>query len=169
MDNNNLKPKSIGTGRIDVWLPVKGSTSTDVRFLNPTEFTTLTIPSTARNVISVGAYDSINMSYAIFSGRGYTVNNEIKPDIVAPGVDIDVAIPGGGYGKASGTSFAAPFVSAGAAIMMENGIVNNNDPFLYGDKIKAKLISGARKLPGYRVWPNEKLGWGAFCLEESMV
>lgn len=164
-----IYPKSISNGRIDIWLPVTGSTSSDVYFLSPSEYTTLTIPSTAKNVISVGAYDSINDTYATFSGRGYTVDNSIKPDIVAPGVDIDVAVAGGKYGLATGTSFAAPFVSAGAAIMMEDGIVNGKDPFFYGEKIKAYMIKGARKLPGYRQWPNEKLGWGAFCLERSML
>lgn len=164
-----IYPKSISNGRIDIWLPVTGSTSSDVFFLSPSEYTTLTIPSTARNVISVGAYDSINDTYAPFSGRGYTVDNSIKPDIVAPGVDINVAVAYGNYGLATGTSFAAPFVSAGAAIMMEDGIVNGKDPFFYGEKIKAYMIKGARKLPGYRQWPNEKLGWGAFCLERSML
>ena len=164
-----LYPKSISNGRIDIWLPVKGSTSSDVSFLYPSEFTTLTIPSTARNVISVGAYDSINDTYAPFSGRGYTIDGIVKPDIVAPGVNIDVAVPGGGYGVATGTSFATPFVSAGIAIMMEDGIVSGKDPFFYGERIKAYIIKGARKLPGYRVWPNEKLGWGAFCLEDSML
>lgn len=164
-----LYPKSISNGRVDIWLPVKGSTSSDVSFLYPSEFTTLTIPSTARNVISVGAYDSINDTYAPFSGRGYTIDGIVKPDIVAPGVNIDVAVPGGGYSVVSGTSFATPFVSAGVAIMMEDGIVSRKDPFFYGERIKAYIIKGARKLPGYRVWPNEKLGWGAFCLEDSML
>ena len=164
-----IHPKSISQGRVDIWLPVRGSTSSMVRFLNPSEFTTLTIPSTARRGISVGAYDSKTETYGSFSGRGYTVYNEVKPDIAAPGVNIDVAIPGGGYGKATGTSFATPFVSGGIAIMMENGIVNGNDPFMYGEKVKAYIIKGARKLPGYKVWPNEKLGWGAFCLEKSMA
>ena len=163
-----IKPKSISNGRVDIWLPVAGSTSADVRFLNPTEFTTLTIPSTARKVITVGAYNSRTLSYAAFSGRGYTINGDIKPDLSAPGVDIDVALPGGGYGTASGTSFATPFVSAAAAIMMEYGIVEGNDLFLYGEKLKAYLINGAKKLPGYKEWPNELLGWGALCLKDSL-
>lgn len=163
-----FNPKSISQGRFDIWLPVKGSTSSNIFFLNPSELTTLTIPSTARNVISVGAYDPATLTYASFSGRGYTINNEVKPDIAAPGVDIEIAVPGGNYGIGSGTSFATPFVSGGIAIMMQKGIVNNADPFMYGEKVKAYIIRGARKLPGYREWPNEKLGYGAFCLENSI-
>ncbi len=162
-----IRPRSISSGRVDVWLPVAGSTSSELAFLNPSEFTTLTIPSTATRAISVGAYNQRTLSYAPFSGRGYTVSGEIKPDIVAPGVDVEVAIPGGDYGLASGTSFSTPFVSAATAILMEYGIVRGNDPFLFGEKIKSYLIKGARKLPGYDTWPNEKLGWGALCLFDS--
>lgn len=162
-----IRPRSISSGRVDIWLPVAGSTSSELEFLNPSEFTTLTIPSTATRVISVGAYNQRTLSYAPFSGRGYTVSGDIKPDIVAPGVDVEVAISGGGYGLALGTSFSTPFVSAAIAILMEYGIVLDNDPFLFGEKIKSYLIKGARKLPGYDIWPNEKLGWGALCLFDS--
>lgn len=74
--------------------------------------TTLTIPSTASRVISVGAYDDSYLSYADFSGRGYTrLNTSVKPDLAAPGVGIMAPRAGGGYGPVTGTSFAAPFVS----------------------------------------------------------
>ena len=60
----------------------------------------MTIPSTSAKVISVGAYDSNLNAYADFSGRGYTrVTNQVKPDIVAPGVGIMTAAPGGGFVK----------------------------------------------------------------------
>ncbi len=60
----------------------------------------------------------------------------------------------------SGTSFAAPHVSARAVRLMEWGIVNGNDPFLYGEKLKAYLIREASPLPGYRIYPNPEIGWG---------
>lgn len=161
-------PKSITDGRVDIWLPVETGTEGIARFLNPSEFTTLTIPSTARNVLTVGAYNSNLLSYAPFSGRGYTVDGIVKPDIVAPGVDIEVAIPGGGYGTKTGTSFATPYVSGAAALMMEYGIVNGKDPFLFGEKLKSYLIRGAKPLPGINRWPNEFAGWGALCLAESI-
>ena len=67
-------------------------------FLYPTEETTLTIPSTAYKVISVGAYDARYNQVAAFSGRGFTrETNQVKPDICAPGVDIESCAPGGGY------------------------------------------------------------------------
>ena len=63
---------------------------------------------------------------------------------------------------------AAPFVTGSAALMMEWGIVKGNDPFLYGEKVKAYLIRGARHLPGIEQYPSELAGWGALCLRDSM-
>ena len=163
-----FNPKSIINGRLDVWLPVEGSTNTELFFLNPTVTTTLTIPSSTTKVITVGAYDSNNLTYASFSGRGYTVDGLIKPDLVAPGVNINTAMAGGGYTVVTGTSFAAPFVSSGAAMLMEYGIVRGNDLFLYGEKVKAYLIKGAKKISEFENIPNDRVGWGALCVEESV-
>ena len=125
----------------------------------PSEETTLTIPSTAARVITVGAYDGYFDRAAAFSGRGYTrETNQVKPDLVAPGVDITSCAPGGGYVTRSGTSMAAPFVTGGAALLMQWGIVDKNDPYLYGEKMKAYLIKGARRLPAMRNYPNPVFG-----------
>lgn len=156
----SFNPKSILNGRIDLWLPVTQSTSSNVSFITPSEFTTMTIPSSARKIISVGAYDKNTLAYAPFSGRGYTAENAVKPDISAPGVNVLVATPGGGYANVSGTSFAAPYVSAKSALLMQWGIVDGNDPFLFGEKLKAYLIREAVALPGYKEYPNPFVGWG---------
>ena len=74
---------------------------------------------------------------------------------------------GGGYRMVSGTSFATPFVTGSAALLMEWGIVKGNDPFLFGNKIKAYLRRGARKLPGFTEVPNARVGFGALCVESS--
>ena len=117
----------------------------------------------------MGAYDDSYQSYADFSGRGFTrQTQQVKPDLVAPGVDIVTARSGGGYEAVTGTSFAAPFVAGSAALLMQWGIVDGNDPFLYGEKVKAYLARGARHLPGYEVWPNPQLGYGALCVRDSL-
>lgn len=164
-----LTPERIVTGQYDMWLPSRGILNPSTRFLMPVPETTLTIPSTAANVISVGAYDDSYQSYADFSGRGFTrQTQQVKPDLVAPGGDIVTARSGGGYEAVTGTSFAAPFVAGSAALLMQWGIVDGNDPFLYGEKVKAYLARGARHLPGYEVWPNPQLGYGALCVRDSL-
>ena len=165
-----LVPRKIVVGNYDMWLPSGGVLNPQTAFLRPTEVTTLTIPSTAARAISVGAYDSSNDSLAFFSGRGFTRNaTAIKPDLVAPGVNITSASPGGGYTSRSGTSMATPFVTGSVALMMEWGIVNGNDPYMYGEKMKAYLIAGTRKLSFEREYPNPTFGYGALCLRDTFM
>lgn len=164
----NIASNRIIDGRFDMWLS-GDRVSDNTRFVRPIAETTLTIPSTSIKAISVGAYDQLNFSYADFSGRGFTRNNnQVKPDIVAPGVNIMTASVGGGEESRTGTSFATPFVTGSAALMMEWGIIKGNDRYLYGEKVKAYLIKGARRLRGFELWPNQQLGWGALCLEDSL-
>lgn len=164
-----LVPVKIVDGRYDLWLPGEAVRGRATRFLSPSPDTTLTIPSTAVRVITVGAYDSRYGSYADFSGRGYTrVTNQVKPDLAAPGVGIVTARAGGGYAPVTGTSFAVPFVSGAAALLMEWGIIRGNDPYLYGEKLKAYLRRGARPLAGFTVYPNPQVGFGALCVERSL-
>ncbi len=163
-----LTPRKIVVGIFDLWLPDTGSTNETTQFLNPNPLTSLTIPSTSQNVISVGAYDSLTDRLAPFSGQGYTRINDIKPDLVAPGVNIASAAPGGGIAIKSGTSMATPFVTGSAALLMEYGIIKGNDPYLYAQKVKAYLTAGARHLPFESVYPNPRIGFGALCLEDSL-
>lgn len=163
-----MMPRVIKAGSYDFWLPSGAVLNRSTRFLAPVPDTTLTIPSTAARAVSVGAYDDTYQSYADFSGRGFTrFHEQIKPDLAAPGVSVIAPKSGGGYEAVTGTSFAAPFVTGSAALMMQWGIVNGNDPFLYGEKVKAFLISGANHLPGEEIYPNPRLGWGTLCLARS--
>lgn len=161
-----LTPQQIIRGDYAMWLPSSSVLNEGTGFLFPTVQGSLTIPSTAFRTIGVGAYNSRAMTYADFSGRGSGAR--IKPDLVAPGVGIRTPISGGGFARLSGTSFATPFVTGSAALMMQWGIVNGNDPFLYGEKVKAYLQRGARELPGFLEYPNQQVGYGALCLEESI-
>lgn len=173
-----LRPGRIVSGQYDLWLPGEAALNQRTAFLFPTDNTTITIPSTSSRVISVGAYNALTFAYADFSGRGIgwldvsgisPVTNEfLKPDLVAPGVDVTTVAAGGGYASFSGTSFATPFVTGSAALLMEWGIVRGNDPYLYGEKVKAYLRRGAKELPGFTQYPNPLVGYGALCVEDSL-
>jgi len=164
-----LTPREIVNGEIALWLPSQSVLNRGTGFLFPTEERTLTIPSTSYRTIGVGAYNSDTFSYADFSGRGPAgPGRRAKPDIVAPGVDILAPIPGGGFESLSGTSFATPFATGGAALLMEWGIVKGNDPFLYGEKVKAYFQRGARPFVGITEYPNPLVGYGALCVEDSL-
>lgn len=164
-----LIPQTIRSGLWDMWMPSSAIRNEATGFLLPTPDTSLTIPSTSSRAITVGAYDSNQNTYAPFSGRGFTWNNQfVKPDLVAPGVNITSCAPGGGYEQRSGTSMATPFVTGSASLLMQWGILEGNDLFLYGEKLRAYLIDGAKPLPGFFEYPNPQIGWGALCLYNSL-
>lgn len=159
------------------YLPSQAARNQNTRFFEPNPNLTLTIPSTASKVITVGAYDSTYDAYADFSGRGYRYAERdigllaagaAKPDLAAPGVNITAPDIYGGYRSFTGTSFATPFVTGAAALFMEWGIVQGNDAFLYGEKVKAYLRRGARKIRGEEFYPNDRVGYGALCVADSI-
>ena len=167
-----LTPRRIVAGTYQMWLPAQAALNVGTAFLTPDSMSTLTVPSTAARAVTVAAYDGRTFSYADFSGRGpsavYESASVPKPDVAAPGMDVNAPVPGGGYRAFTGTSFAVPFVTGGAALLMEWGIVRGNDPYLYGEKVKAYLRRGAWELPGDSEWPNAQLGYGALCVRESL-
>lgn len=166
------------TGQYYFYLPSAGVRNANTRFFEPSPQVTLTIPSTAQKVITVAAYDSVYESYADFSGRGYvysertmgpTAAGAVKPDLAAPGVSIMAPDTFGGYGYFTGTSFATPFVTGASALLLQWGVVRGNDLFLYGEKVKAYLRRGARPLRGEAELPNDRVGFGALCVENSLL
>lgn len=162
-----LLPEKIVEGTFDIWI-LQGLESTKSGFSEPDSYRTLTIPSTAGGVISVGAYDSGTLQVTAFSGRGTAREaGRMKPDLIAPGSDVVSCAPGGGYRVLSGTSMATPFVTGGAALLLEWGIIRGNDPFLYGEKLREYLLNGARRLPGEE-YPNPLTGWGGLCVADSI-
>lgn len=125
-----IKAANTVLGNYDFYLPSNTVLNADTRFFTPAPDKTLTIPSTASKVVTVGAYDAVYDAYADFSGRGYPLQNivrerinqgTIKPDIAAPGVNIRTIGPGNTYVQVSGTSFAAPFATGSGALLMEWG------------------------------------------------
>ena len=171
-----LEPVMTVTGQYYLYLPAGNGRGDSTGFYRSTPQVTLTVPSTAAKVITVGAYDPVYDTYADFSGRGYADSTRTigvaaagltKPDLVAPGVNILAPDVYGSFLPVTGTSFATPIVSGAAALLMEWGIVRGNDPFLYGEKVKAYLRKGARPLRGEREYPNDRVGYGKLCVAES--
>ena len=172
-----LEPVMTVTGQYYLYLPAGNGRGDSTGFYRSTPQMTLTVPSTAAKVITVGAYDPVYDTYADFSGRGYADSTRTigvaaagltKPDLVAPGVNILAPDVYGSFLPVTGTSFATPIVSGAAALLMEWGIVRGNDPFLYGEKVKAYLRKGARPLRGEREYPNDRVGYGRLCVTDSL-
>jgi subtilisin family serine protease len=115
-------------------------------------------------VFSVGAIDQRG-TVADFSSRGPVTadgSGRVKPDIVAPGVDILSALPGSTYGPNDGTSMAGPHVAGVAALIW------SANPALIGDieRTEQIMIKTARPYDGLRIGcfegdvPNDAFGYG---------
>ena len=62
---------------------------------------------------------------------------------------------------------ATPHVTGGIALMMQWGIVQNNNPFLYGENLKAYLIRGATREDNIN-YPSPIWGYGKLCVLQSL-
>lgn len=161
LDNENPR-------NYDIWMPVSEGLNKETKFLRPNPFNTLGIPATVDNVISVGSYNYQTNSISSFSGRGRELSENPRPSLVAPGENIESSIPGGGFDSLSGTSMAAPQVSGACALFMQWGIVQGNDAFLYGDRLKYYLLKGAKRDRVNITYPDAEWGYGALCLKEAI-
>ena len=156
-------------GRYSIWLPVSEGLNPKTKFLEPNQFNTLGIPATVDNIIAVGSYNYRTNNISSFSGRGAESGGcTLRPDIIAPGENIMGPIPNGGYDSKTGTSMAAPQVSGICALLMEWGIVNGNDPYLFGQRLKYYLVRGANRKRTDIKYPNPIWGYGTVCAFESL-
>jgi len=110
----------------------------------------VTSPGWLPNVLTVGAFSTFDGKVPDFSGRGPTKDGRIKPDIVAPGVNIDAPLVGvldltdkliQRYGAISGT--CTPLDTMVGKISMKELIVGDIIPSIWGkDLVLAKWYQG---------------------------
>lgn len=150
---------NIVDGVIDLYLPTSEGLSRDTRFLSPSGLLTVTVPGTASRVITVGSYNSLTDTVSTFSGRGDIDRGIYKPDLLAPGENIVSYLIGGTTGALTGTSMATPHVTGCCALLMQWGITQGNDLYLYSQKLKSLLLQNARR-SRTNVYPSNSNGYG---------
>nr|WP_272507447.1 S8 family peptidase [Clostridium aestuarii] len=151
-------------GRYDAWIPQRQLLKEGTKFLAPSQNITLTIPSTSKGAISCAYYNQSTDAVVSRSGRGFTRDKRIKPDIAAGGVNVLTTAVGGGTTIVSGSSASAAVTAGAVALILQWGIVDGNDPTLYSTKVKTYLIRGARQRKG-DMYPNRNWGYGLLDLE----
>jgi membrane-anchored mycosin MYCP len=127
-------------GAIDSGVVVVAAVGNHATDGNPTPF-----PAADPDVIGVGAIDA-NGVRASYSQQGSYV------DLMAAGDGVTMAAPGSGQVKDSGTSFAAPYVAATAALILQRF------PGLSPAQVQRRLIATADPAPGGR--RSDDYGYG---------
>jgi hypothetical protein len=96
------------------------------------------------NAFSVGTVDGGIAGYPVasFSGRGPSScdGETVKPEVVAPGVNVRSTVPGGGYAIWSGTSLSASYVAGGILLLAQAEVTQDID------SLKAALLESALDL-----------------------
>ena len=133
---------------------------------------TLTAPSYVSDAITVATYNSFDNSIYQNSGRGYSREGQIKPDLAAPGVNITIA--GNRLGQTpvissyTGASLAAAITAGAAAQFMQWAVIDGNAPFIRSQELKNYFIRGARREPS-DTYPNRIWGYGRLDLYGTFI
>lgn len=164
-------------GQFHMWLPMHGFVSEETIFLRPDPDTTITDPGNSLMPATVSTFNHSNNSIYIHSSRGYTRDGQIKPDLAAPGVRVQgpaIQTEKNAETKApvltwrTGSSVAAAITAGAAAVLLSWGITAGNDKTLTSTSLKAILIRGADRNPGFS-WPNRQWGFGMLNLYQSFL
>ena len=165
-----LYPEITITGEVDIYLPNKNLIAEETRFLDPNSYSTITFYGGTESVITIGAYNDKTNSMWIGSSRGPLKGRElIKPDIVAPGVDIIGPYINNNYAKATGTGVSSSLACGVMALIIE--YINNQGTYasraLYTRVLKTYLMLGATKNTIYS-YPNDTQGYGVLDLQRTI-
>lgn len=165
-----LYPDIVITGEVDIYLPNKNLIEEETRFLDPNSYSTITFYGGTESVITIGAYNDKTNSMWIGSSRGPLKGRElIKPDIVAPGVDIIGPYINKNYAKATGTGVSSSLACGVMALIIE--YINNQGTYasraLYTRVLKTYLMLGATKNTIYS-YPNDTQGYGVLDLQRTI-
>jgi len=164
-----LSPQFIVKGEYDIYLPNKNLIAEDTRFIDPESVATISMYAAGRDYITVGAYNDQIDSVWIGSSKGPIRGVGIKPDIIAPGVDIISTFKNNEYNTGTGTGISSSIVSGVLALIMEFLIQQETSPTLslYPQVLKTYLMLGARKKEIY-TYPNISEGYGILDLQRTI-
>lgn len=149
-----------------IWLPMRQFLSDETYFTQPDPEYTLTSPGNTYVPIVVTAYNHTNQSLYINASRGFTRNQNISPDLAAPGVNLIAPTFNNGYTTVSGTSVAAAHTAGISAMVLEWGIARGNYTQLDSVEIKNLLLRGAKRDPNI-IYPNKEWGYGILDIYSS--
>lgn len=146
-----------------LWLPIQPFLEKNVFFLESDPNMTITNPGNTTYAVTASAYDVRNEALYLQASRGFTPDGNIKPEIVAPGVELTGTYPRGRYGTMTGTSVAAAFTAGVGALFLQRYARQGAN----SNTLRDALISGA--VPRGEPYPNEEWGFGILDAYESIT
>ncbi|MFP3155031.1 S8 family peptidase [Lachnospiraceae bacterium ZAX-1] len=155
--NIRVYGESVIRGMFNIWLPMSNFLTAELFFIRSNPDTTITTPGAAELPITVGAYNSKDNSIYLYSGRGYTTDDIIKPDFVAPGVDVYGAGTNNAFTTMTGTSISAAISAGAVALILEWAVGRGNYTDISSADIRNLIIRGTAK-DANRIYPNQE--WG---------
>jgi subtilisin len=99
-------------------------------------------PGNYPEVVSVGAMDRSRRVASFSSSQRFAQPDSVVPDLLAPGVGVVSARPGGGFQSMNGTSMATPHMAGLAALLLEA------EPTATVDKLEQALLESCALEPG---------------------
>ena len=150
---------SMNQGVFDLWLPITSFLTDETYFLEPDPFITLTDPAYTRRAVSVTSYNDENDSLYVNAGRGFSRDEQVKPDIAAPGVSVSTVL-----GMRNGSGVAAAVTAGGVAQILQWAVVEQNDILVDSESIRNYLIRGATREESME-YPNREYGYGLLNIE----
>lgn len=154
-----LKAEQLLNGRYDAWMTQKNLLQKETRFLKPDPFITVVTPSTARNMISTGFYNQDTGELIEESGKGFTRDGRIKPDVITASYRIITTGLENKLIVGCGSGVAGAILAGTVALMFQWGIVDGNNPNLYAQSIRNYIIGATSKDEGVS-YPNPESGYG---------
>lgn len=128
---------------------------------------------TAKNIFTIGAIRKVTnytdpsvVQMSAFSGWGPTDDGRIKPDLVAPGVNIISTVSGNNYASFNGTSMATPGAMGSLVLLQELHKKLNGDKPMLSATLKALAIHTAKEA-GDHPGPDYSYGWGVVDVEAA--
>jgi subtilisin family serine protease len=161
-----LRGDYIVNGVYNLWLPQRPLIQLTTRVINPSPYITLQAPANAQKSITTSFYDQNNNTIAVESGRGFTADNRVKPNLTTGGV---MALTTGLNNEntlLSGGSVAGAVLCGATLLLLEWGIVFGNDPNIYGPTAISYFTRGTSKRSG-DIYPNPQWGYGMLNLQGS--
>ncbi|MDO5408762.1 MAG: S8 family peptidase [Eubacteriales bacterium] len=162
-------------GQFHIWLPMHGFVSEQTIFLRPNPNTTITDPGNVPMVLTAGAYNHVNDSIFIHSSRGFSASGQVKPDLTAPGVEVQGPAPSSSnflptsalsFTRRTGTSVSAAIAAGAVADLLTWAITDQHDETMNSATIRSMLVRGADRNPAL-TYPSREWGYGTLNLYRS--